>query len=348
MPISSVILCSLLASSTFRFQKLEDKTDFAVGADLSFLRQAEAAGTTFKDNGVAKPGLQIFRDHSYNWIRLRIFVNPKSLPNSLEYTLAEAKDAKKLGYKFLLDFHYADDWADPGKQPTPAAWQGKSHPELTQTVFDYTRDTIKAFKDAGVLPDMVQVGNEIISGMLWPDGKLPNNWNNFADLVKAGVRGVEAGSGSPTNPRIMIHIDRGGDMEGTKYFFDKLNTYHVRYEVIGQSYDPWWHGSLMDLRRNLDFMATTYKKDIMLAEIAYNWRPGEYTRKPGPFPESPEGQRDFVNEVMRTCLATPNHACKGIFWWEPAVQGPLRRRGMFGDDGNALPVVSVFDKWFRH
>lgn len=322
--------------------------DFAIGADLSFLRQAEQAGTVFKDGGKAMPGLQIFRNHGYGWIRLRIFVNPKTLPNSLEYTIAEAKDAKKLGYKFLLDFHYADDWADPGKQPIPAAWKGKSHAELTQTVFEYTRDTIKAFGDAGVMPDMVQVGNEIISGMLWPDGKLPANWNNFADLVKAGVKGVEAGSGSTSNPRIMIHIDRGGDMPGTKYFFDRLNSYHIRYEVIGQSYYPWWHGSLLDLRQNLDFMANTYKKDIMLAEVAYNWRPGEYLSKPAPFPESPEGQREFLDEVTRVVLATPNGRGKGVFWWEPAVQGGLRRRGMFGDDGNALPVINVFDKWTRH
>ncbi|MBI1332550.1 MAG: arabinogalactan endo-1,4-beta-galactosidase [Armatimonadetes bacterium] len=322
--------------------------DFAFGADLSFLRQAEQHGTVFKDTDKPMPGLQIFRNHGYNWIRLRIFVDPKTLPNSLDYTIAEAKDAKKLGYKFLLDFHYADDWADPGKQPIPAAWRGQTHRQLTQTVFDYTRDTIQAFREADVLPDMVQVGNEIISGMLWPDGKLPDHWDNFADLVSAGVRGVAAGSGDGPKPRIMIHIDRGGDMKGTKYFFDHLNAYGIPYDVIGQSYYPWWHGSLMDLRANLDFMANTYKKDIMLAEVAYNWRPGEYMRHPGPFPESPEGQRQFLDEVTRLVLATPNGLGKGVFWWEPAVEGPLRRRGMFGDDGNALPVVSVFDKWTRH
>jgi len=237
--------------------------DYAIGADVSFLGQAEKQGVVFKDNGVSRPGLQILRDHGYNWIRLRLFHTPAQLPNNLEYTIALAKDAKKLGFKFLLDYHYADDWADPGKQPIPKAWQGKSHPELVQAVFEYTRDTMAAFRDAGVLPDMVQIGNEVINGMLWPDGKLPANWDNFAQLVYAGINGVEAGRGNNPRPKIMIHIDRGADLKRTKEFFDKLNSYDVPYDIIGQSYYPWWHGSLNDLRQNLEFMAREYQKDII-------------------------------------------------------------------------------------
>ncbi len=219
--------------------------DYAVGADLSFLKQAEDRGTVFNDNGQAKPGLQIFKDHGYNWIRLRLFHTPTQLPNDLKYTIALAKEAKKLGFKFLLNYHYSDTWADPAKQFIPKAWQGKSHAELVQAVEDYTKDTIAAFREADVPPDMVQIGNEIIGGMLWPDGKLPDNWDNFADLVKAGIRGVDAGRGDATRPRIMIHIDQGGNKRRTKAFFDKLNSYGVQYDVIGQSYYPWWHGSLL-------------------------------------------------------------------------------------------------------
>ena len=152
---------------------------------------------------------EIFRDHGYNWIRLRLFHTPAQLPNNLDYTLAEAREAKALGYKFLLDYHYSDTWADPGKQFIPKAWEGKSHAELVQAVFAYTRDTIARFREAGVMPDMVQIGNEITNGMLWPDGRLPGHWDNFAELVKAGVRGVEAGSGPAPRPLIMIHIDQG-------------------------------------------------------------------------------------------------------------------------------------------
>jgi arabinogalactan endo-1,4-beta-galactosidase len=322
--------------------------DYAIGADLSFLKQAEDRGTVFKDSNEIKPGLEIFKNHGYNWIRLRLFHTPTYLPNNLEYTIALAQEAKTLGYKFLLNYHYSDTWADPGKQYTPAAWQDKSHDELVQAVFEYTRDTIIAFRDANVMPDMVQIGNEVINGMLWPDGRLPNNWDNFAELLEAGINGVNAACSRRQRPLIMIHIDRGGDKERTKAFFDKWHSYSVDYDVIGQSYYPWWHGSLLDLRENLIFMANEYQKDIILVEVAYNWRPSEYRNKSAPFPETAEGQRDFLDEVHRMVLSTPYNRGKGIFWWEPAVTGGLRSRGMFDDDDNALPVITVFDRFTRH
>ena len=322
--------------------------EYAIGADLSFLRQAEDRGKVFKDNGVAKPGLEIFKDHGYNWIRLRLFHTPKELPNNLDYTIALAQAARKLGFRFLLDYHYSDTWADPGKQFLPKAWEGMSHAQLVKAVFEYTKQTLSAFREAGVLPDMVQIGNEVINGMLWPDGRLPGNWDNFAELVKAGIAGVEAGTGDALLPRIMIHIDRGGDLIRTKDFFDKLHSYHVDYDVIGQSYYPWWHGSLNDLRENMFFMAREYKKDIIVVEAAYNWRPAEYIKRPGPFPESPDGQKQFLEEVNRVVQETPDGHGKGVFWWEPAVTGPLGSRGFFDDAGNALPVVTTFDKYTRH
>jgi arabinogalactan endo-1,4-beta-galactosidase len=223
------------------------------------------------------------------------------------------------------------------------------HPRLSVIALDYTRDTIAAFRAAGVLPDMVQIGNEVTNGMLWPDGRLPGNWDNFAELLKAGIRGVEAGRGDGRPPRIMIHIDKGGDKNATQRFFDKLNSYGVQYDVIGQSYYPWWHGSLLDVRENLSFIANEYKKDIMLVEVAYCWRPTEYRNKLAPFAESPVGQREFLDELNRIALSAPGNRCIGIFWWEPAVPGTggLRSRGFFDDDGNALPVINVFDRFTR-
>jgi arabinogalactan endo-1,4-beta-galactosidase len=321
--------------------------DYAIGADVSFLGQAEQQGVVFQDGERAQPGLQILKAHGYDWIRLRLFHTPTDLPNSLPYTIALAKQGKDLGFKFLLDYHYADSWADPGKQPLPKAWQGMSHAELVHAVFAYTRDTIAAFRDAGVLPDMVQIGNEITRGMMWPDGRLPENWDNFAELVYAGINGVDAGRGNNPRPKIMIHLDRGADAKGTKTFLDKFNSYEIPYDIIGQSYYPWWHGSLNDLRKNLRFMAAEYQKDIIVVETAYNWKPGNYVDKPAPFPESAEGQRDFLDELNRVVQETPGGRGRGIFWWEPAVQGPLTIRGLFDDQHKALPAMAVFDRFTR-
>jgi arabinogalactan endo-1,4-beta-galactosidase len=338
---SYLLACALLCSTAVY------GADYMVGADLSFLKQAEDRGIVFKEDNQPKPGLQIFKDHGYNWIRLRLFNAPTQLPNSLEYTITLAQSAKKLGFKFLLDYHYSDTWADPGKQGIPKAWEGKSHAEMVRALFEYTRDTTAAFREAGVLPDMVQIGNEITNGMLWPDAKLPLNWDNFADFMKAGVAGVEAGKGNMPRPRIMVHIDKGGDKVATRNFFDKLNTYNLNYDVIGQSYYPWWHGSLNDLREELLFTIKEYGKDVVVVEAAYNWTPGNYRDKPAPFPETPEGQRAFWEEVNRTVQAAPDGKGIGVFWWEPAVAGGTGARGFFDRDHNVLPVITVFDKYTR-
>ncbi len=335
----SIIWCTHLSAQSY-----------IIGADLSFLKQAEDDGFRFKEGGIDKPGLDIFRDHGYNWIRLRLFHTPTELPNNLEYTIALAKEAKEKGIKFLLDYHYSDTWADPAKQFLPTAWAGKSHEVLVDSVFNYTRNTIIEFSNSDVLPDMVQIGNEIINGMLWPDGKLPANWKNLAELVQAGIDGVRAGSANYTVPPIMIHIDQGGNRIKTKYFFDKLISYGVEFDVIGQSYYPWWHGSLLNLRENMAFMAKEYKKPIILVEVAYCYAPTEYLIKSPPFPESPEGQKQFLEEVNRIVMETPDNLGIGVFWWEPATMNMIgiSTRDFFDDGGNVLPVISVFDKFTRH
>jgi arabinogalactan endo-1,4-beta-galactosidase len=346
-PGSGIILC--LFTLIF-FNQASTAQEFAIGADLSFLKAAEESGFQFKEEGKVKPGLEIFKDHGYNWIRLRLFHTPTELPNNLDYTIALAQEAKKLGLKFLLDFHYSDTWADPAKQFIPAAWTGKSHEELVEAVFAYTRDVVNKFREAGVFPDMVQPGNEVINGMLWPDGKIPDSWDNFADLLMAGIDGIYAGSGNLPRPKIMIHIDQGGNIDRTKYFFDKIFEYGIKFDVIGQSYYPWWHGSLLDLRENLYFMANEYHKPIMLVEVAYCSEPAEYLDKPGPFPETPEGQSEFLEEVTKIVLATPDNLGGGIMWWEPATAGlgHVGARDFFDEEGNVLPVIRVYDKYTRY
>ncbi|MDR9414963.1 MAG: glycosyl hydrolase 53 family protein [Gracilimonas sp.] len=325
--------------------------NYAVGADLSFLKMAEDNGTVFKDNGVAKPGLDIFNDHGYDWIRLRLFHSPDRLPNDLEYTIELAQQAKKRGMKFLLDYHYADSWADPGKQPIPAAWEGLEYEVVRDSVYEYTKKTIEAFREAGVMPEMVQIGNEIRNGMMWPMGKLPERWDAFAGLLKAGIDGVDAGRGQEIRPLIMVHYDNGADAKGNRAFFENIESYSIPFDIIGLSYYPWWHGSLLEFRENLLSLMTHFDQDIMLVETAYNWREAEYSEEElAPYPETPQGQRDFLESVHETLINIPSQRIKGIFWWEPAVIAgvPIRSRGYFDDEGNVLPVIHVFDKYKRN
>ncbi len=320
---------------------------FSVGADLSFLKQQEDAGMKFRDSGVVKPGLVIFRQHGYGWIRLRLFHTPTALPNDLAYTLALAKQAKVLGFKFLLVFHYSDTWADPSHQAPPKAWQGLAHATLVDSVYAYTRSTVARFRREGVLPDMIQIGNEINSGMTWSDGS-NSNFKSLADLLKAGVRGVDSGSvagdsGLPENgskPLIMLQLASGGDQGTTKWFFDNVAANGVRYDVIGQSYYPLWHGTFDDLRGNLDFMGRTYAKDIFIVETAMTPYPdGTY-----PLPLTDQGQVQYLQQLEQIIRATPNQRGKGLMWWEPTANDYLgTSRGLFDRQGNARPALKLFD-----
>ena len=321
---------------------------YATGADLSFLAKCEQDGIVFKENGQPKDVLVMLREHHYNWVRLRIFNNPATspdkLPNDLPYTIALAERAHKLGFKVLLDFHYSDSWADPDKQYPPEAWKKLKHKQLTEAVFTYTRDTIAAFKAAGVMPEMVQVGNEITHGMLWPDGKLPDNWDNFADLLKAGVKGIDAGRGNAPRPRIMIHIERSGELEAAYWFYDNLIREKVPFDVIGLSYYPNWHGPIAKLRTNLHDLALRYQMPVIVVETAYHYAPGDFIGKKADFPETPAGQRDFLQAVDKAVRDMPRGLGQGVFWWEPAAEGDLTERSFFDAKGNVEPVINAFDK----
>ncbi len=219
---------------------------------------------------------------------------------------------------------------------------------LVNTVYEYTRDTIAAFAKEDALPDIVQVGNEVGNGFLWPSGKLPEHWDDFADLIYAGINGVDAGRGNHRRPRIMIHVDHGGNIDKTRAFFDKLNSYQIPYDVIGFSFYPWSHGNLMDLRDNLAFAANTYHKDVMVVETGYYYEPSRYFRETlGPFPETPEGQAAWLGAVNTVVMDVPEHRGTGVFFWEPASSGGLTVRGYFTPEGAVQPVIHVFEQYAR-
>ena len=258
--------------------------------------------------------------------------------------------------KLLLDFHYSDTWADPGKQIKPMAWEGLSLDVLADSVYQYSKNVITAMNNAGVLPDMVQVGNEITPGMIWPEGKIykssGEDWGSFCKLLNAGIDGVNDAYGTIDVP-IMIHIDKGGDLSATSRFFSKIEQHGVEFDLIGLSYYPWWHGTFADLQKNLIWLSENKEQDIVIVETAYYSNgyypePGKWVLDYQPYPPTEQGQYDFLVELDSIAHEYPK--VKGIFYWKPdGLEIPESKvnylgRSLFDKDGNAFMGISAFKK----
>lgn len=348
MPLVAILVSQSWFAPRAVCQSLPYENDYAFGVDVSFVRQRERNGTAYSDDGQVKPALQIFRDHGYNWGRIHLCNEPvQRLPQDLPYVIAAARDVKRHDMKFLLDLMFSNSWANPTMQPTPADWADLTHVQRVEAVYEFCRDAIAQLRDADALPDVVQIGNEIGNGLLWPDGRLypetdkPSNWSQVADYLKAGVKGIQEAAGDEP-VRIMIHVDHGGDVRLTRGFFDKMAEQNVEFDVIGLSFYPWSHGTLLDLRDNLRMTAQRYGKPIIVVETGYHFRPSRYFAESNPpFPETPEGQRKWLEAVNEIVLNTPEGLGRGVFWWEPT----MRDRGYFDDQGNAQPIIHAFEKY---
>jgi len=332
-----------------------------VGDDLSFAVQEAQVGNTYRDRGVEALPEQVLRDHGSNYVRLRLWNDPPGGYSNIDSVLEMARRAKAAHLRILLDFHYSDFWADPQKQDTPKAWQGQDLATLANTVRAYTRDVLNRLSAQGTPVTMVAIGNEIRNGMLWPTGQLDwttgSGWDNLGALLRAGVSGAADARGP--RPRIMIHFDQGGDNAFSRTFFDNVVAQHVHFDVIGLSYYPFWHGTMTQLRTNVDDLAVRYDKDVMLAETQYGWtlEQGDATGNflweqsqvvPG-YPATPDGQLSFVSDLSSILAAVPGGHGAGIFYWQPEwIPGvgwtpgegtPNDNLTMFDFDGDALPAV---------
>ena len=170
-----VMTLLLILPAAIQAQRFPYQNDYAFGLDVSFVKQREDNGEKYMDTySTEKPCLQIFRDHGYNWGRIMICNEPTSsrLPQNLQYVISAGQDLKKYGYYFLLDYMFSNGWANPMVQPTPSAWKDLSHESRVEAVYEYIKVTMTALKKAGAMPDMVQIGNEIGNGFLWPDGRI--------------------------------------------------------------------------------------------------------------------------------------------------------------------------------
>jgi len=333
---------------------------FIAGADMSHLAFFEDRGVVYREDGRVRDALEILQQRGVKVARLRLFTSsapqaqadPYNYTNNLDYTLPLAVRVKRAGLQFLLDFHYSDTWADPGKQAKPAAWASLTFAQLEAQMYQYNREVIAAFKAGGAMPDYVQIGNEITSGMLWPDGRVggaydvPQQWSQLGRLINAAARGIRDAASPDPPPRIVIHIDRGGDWSGTLWFFDGLLQQQVEFDLIGQSYYPWWHGSLEALANCLTNAATRYAKPVMVVETAFPW-----TTNGAPIvgiSPGTNGQIHFLIELARILNRVPNGQGRGLFWWGTEYQAlpgvalaGFDTRSFFDRAGNVLPVAEA-------
>jgi arabinogalactan endo-1,4-beta-galactosidase len=333
---------------------------FLTGGDVSLLARLEQLGVVYRDGGAPRDLLAAFKAHGANTMRLRLFHTPDHVGpvvNDLPYTVALGRRVKAAGLKLLLDLHYSDTWADPHQQHTPAAWRDLDFEHLTAAVETYSRESLAAMVAGGAAPDIVQVGNEITPGFLWPAGQLTGErqWPRFAQLLQAGIRGVLAGAGD-SKPAIMIHVDCGGDAGKTRWFFDHLTAQGVEFDQIGLSYYPNWHGSLDDLKHNLEASGQRFGKPMVVVETGYPWRSwgpkDEWATAKNPlfklFALTPEGQRQYLEALIKLVRATPGGLGQGVLWWAPEwlptkdIKGSWSPRTLVDDEGNLLPAASAF------
>ncbi|WP_223258158.1 glycoside hydrolase family 53 protein [Thermogemmatispora tikiterensis] len=334
-----------------------------LGHDLSTLQQLEDVGKHFSDHGRVLPAEQIVAHHGATFIRERLWVQPPIPYNDLPHILTMAHRIKAAGLHFLLDFHYSDFWADPSHQTTPQSWQGQDLATLAQTVYDYTRSVLGALARQGTLPEMVQTGNEVTAGMLWPQGQIYVNgterWPQFATLLKAAIAAVRDTSRSI---EVMVHIDRGGDNAGSRYFFDHILAQGVDFDVIGLSYYPWWHGPLSALQANLNDLAPRYGKDLVVVETAYPWTLTDGDSEPNivnaqtpllpGYPPTPEGQLAYIRTVRAIVEGVPQGRGRGlVYWesawipgvgWEPGAGDAWDNMTLFDRQGRALPSIRCY------
>lgn len=310
---------------------------FAKGADVGWLPQMEATGYKFYDtDGKQKDCLQLLKDRGINTIRLRVWVNPSNDKASGHCSPAEtvtmAVRAKKLGMRIMIDFHYSDSWADPGKQTKPAAWVNHTFLELQNDVYNHTFEVLNLLKAAGVTPEWVQVGNEIPGGMLWPDGK-SSNFGQLAQLLNKGYDAVKAVN---TKIKVIVHVDEGNNNAKFRWFFDNAKANAVKYDVIGLSYYPFWikkdyTETIADLANNLNDMVARYNKEVMVVEVG-----GEYDKVQNTY--------EMLAATIKAVKNVPNNKGLGVIYWEP--QGEKSWSGYslsaWQSDGKPSPALDAF------
>lgn len=316
-----------------------------LGIDVStYFDEVDRGAVYLDENGIPMEPLDAFRANGVDYMRIRLWNHPFSSEDKpylgggcdLANFLRLGRLAADKGYRLLLDLHYSDFWADPAKQTVPKAWAGLGLEELERQVCAFTRETLTAIREEGLDLALIQVGNEITNGMLWPAGQLTGgengrcreNYPALARLLKAGIaasREVFPRSG------IVLHLERSHDRAVYTEFFTKMEELGVDYDIIGASYYPYWHGTFDQFFANMDQCGARFGKPRMVMEVGYGFTLEDYIRSGNgglvfgqsnasdflskmPCPLTPEGQAEFVERFLALCR---EHGLAGVFYWEP-------------------------------
>lgn len=313
-----------------------------LGIDVSTYLEELEHGAVYLDGGTPVDPLDAFVKNGVDCMRIRVWNDPQS-PSGEPY-LAGSCDfdhyirlgslAKSKGYRLMMDLHYSDFWADPGKQMIPKAWRNNSLSEMIEAVYEFTKDCLMRADAAGVAPEFIQVGNEITNGILWPMGKLEQpdgirgNYENFFRLIDAGCRACRE---IVPNAKIILHLERSNDKEVYQEFFTEAEKAHIDYDIIGASYYPYWHGAPEELFSNLRD-CRKFGKEMMIVELGYGFTEEAYAVDgrsqrlvidaerafvPGvteQYPLTPEGQASYICYILQRAR---EEDISGVFYWEP-------------------------------
>jgi len=299
-----LFICVFLLNSGISAQQ------FALGADVSWLTEMEKYNRKFfTSDGQQKECMTLLKENiGMNAIRLRVWVNPAGGWNGLQDVLVKAKRANALGMKLMIDFHYSDTWADPGKQTKPVAWTNLDFNQLKKAVYDHTYQVMDSLKYYGIYPEWVQVGNETGNGMLWETGKASVSMSNYTQLNNSGYDAVKAVS--PAS-KVIVHLHNGYDNGLFRWIFDGLKTNGGKYDVIGMSLYPNWYTTPNDwvnankaCLTNMNDMVSRYGKEVMIVECGMSW-------------DKAAECKNFLADLITKTKSVSGGKGTGVFYWEP-------------------------------
>ena len=308
-------------------------TSFALGADVSWITQMEAAGKKFYNaTGTEMECMALLKSLGMNSIRLRVWVNPSDGWCNTADLLAKAIRANNLGMRIMIDFHYSDVWADPSHQTKPAAWTSFNFADLKTAVSTHTSSVLNTLKTNGITPEWVQVGNETGNGMLWEDGKASTSMANYTALNNAGYDAAKAVF--PTT-KVVVHLQNGYSSSLFRWIFDGLKANGGKYDVIGMSVYPAWYATANDWQNcnkdclaNMNDMMSRYGKEVMVVECGMSW-------------DSPTACYSFLTDLIAKTKSVTAGKGLGVLYWEPECYGGWGSYTLGAFDNSGKPTLAL-------